>query len=451
MGVTEADQLETEVLEALRKHPYDRSEIRLVDYAVDQLRFFREAWEQVKASGCPDLEALQQMEGLALPECVRRAKTRWQKNRLVQEFESGNALWPWLPNYQRREEWDRCRIRREVMSAIILGPYPSQAQLRGNHWVGLMASFTPPPSPGLPPSLLVPVRQDGGRTWYLELVVDGLVSIIADIPRAPLADVELRSLLRLLADRIEQPIESFFALEWQMDPQTRLALAQALREQAAQRLSPSQCARLLAEVFVVPGFTYSTSVWFLTLDLTAEQMACLVGEALSQSGWLARREVRQLHRYEEKCGLIWTRGEDAASADTGRLVASGLKRFRRPSRREPLEWFIRKTTKGSLPVGLHRVQEIDLRDSREYQESETSAPEPDVQLQALPPELPYQPIPRGRCKAIRYRYGLNVRTFSRYFSRYCRERGLPKSLGALRAFEMTLRRASGRHSVLPSK
>lgn len=443
--MTETDQLETEVLQDLQEQTYHRSEIPRVDYAVDQLRFFREAWKRVKGGGCSDLEALRQIESLALSECLRRAKTRWQKTRLVRERESGNALWPWLLNYRRPEEWDRWRISWEMMSAIVLGPYPSQAQLRGNHWAGLVAWFTPPPSPALPPSLLVPVRQDEGRTWYLELVVDGEVPIIVDIPRPPLGDVELRLSLLLLADRMEQPIESFFSLEWQMHPQTRMALAQALRVKAAQRLSPSECARLLSEVFIVPGFTYPTPVWFLTLDLTAEQMACLVGEALSQSGWLTRREVRQLQRYEESCGLIWTSGKDTVTADAGQLVASRLKHFRRPSRREAFEGFIRKTARRPVPgVGPHPVHEMDLRDPEDRQEFETSVPAPDVRLQALRSGLPYQPIARGRRKAIRYRYGLNVRTFSRRFSRYCRERGLPKSLEAVRAFEMTLRRASGK-------
>jgi len=191
---------------------FRRIGIPLIDYAVDQVRFFLEAVRLLRAQGLTEWAVLERAELLSLPECLRRAHAPWQRERLITEA--------------REREWScwqRVLDARDPASEV--GVVPRHA-----HWPPPTIQFSPYPSTvvgsqdltfvvtleadvafayGLPRNPVHPFRELTPECgWYLQLVfAAGSVRILIDPPwqrDVPAAQASLRA----MANHLEQLAES---------------------------------------------------------------------------------------------------------------------------------------------------------------------------------------------------------------------------------------------------
>ncbi len=400
-----------------------RTGVALVDYAVDQVRFFFEAWRGLRADGLTDLAALERAEFLSLPECLRQAKTQWKKDLLL-KFAGSRQWFCWQRVLDARGPTDEVNVLPRQPNwpgaTIQLSPFPSSQRLSKGAMVALEAAMHF--NPGLQPSPVHPMRKlnltqglwdqliERAMAWSLELVFfhkcrGHPLRIFIDPPW----DFNLeatRVALRNLAAQLEATAES--AARWP-DPPPEEAIEQCRRDAeavraAADRLgpaSPSERAAILQRCFTLPGAIHLSAVTSITEDLPPNRMAELIGFRLRKAGLLSVREGQRIDEYAER--LLLMAHKDLTSVGAKRMRGK-LATFVRPLRQESLTNYERKMLRG-------------IRS----------------------PRPPKEQVGRALHDLAAQRR-MNLRTIYRRFATFIKERGLPRNRRAVRLFGRTLRR-----------
>ncbi len=386
--------------------------VPMIDYAVDQVRFFRAAWRKLKSEGLSDLQVLERAALLSLPQCLRQADSKWKRELILEHALSGQWLC-WQRALDARHPGDRPGVLPRHPGApqpmLQLSPYPSGQTLRKGPLVHLEADVSL--ALGLAPSPVHPIRSLApGLAWSLHLRFFHQhrwcpLDVIVDPPwdfNLQVVQEALRGMAQRLeslsegASRVPDPPPSAVLGHWK-------ATADELRA-AAEELSTATGAEravILQRCFALPGTLYLSPVAFVTEDMPPALMAELIGWNLKRVGLLSVREVRRFERYAELRRLS-TRPD--LSPSEARRLGKRLADFQRPLRHSSVTRYEAKVLRG-------------LRDSRPY-----------------PPRL------GERLHRLAGKYGLHLRTVYRRFGAFLHARGLGRDERGFRSFARLLRR-----------
>ncbi len=354
------EQEEAEILGRLQAEetPWLRTGVPMIDYAIDQVRFFQEAWRKLKATGLTDLEALDRAELLTLPECLRQAKSRWQRERLLADAASGQwRLWQRVL-FARRPDMNVGLLRRDAELAgqsIQLWPYPTAVTIPAASVPLLEASIEQDHE--LQPSPVHPIRSlQPGLCWSLKLDFfplhrlnrgSGGLTVLID-PAWEFDLAEALTALRARADDVEAGIE--LARRAPHPPpegviQQWRAQAAALRWDVERfaHATPSERAAILHRCCAQPETMYLTPVAFVTEDMAPDVMAELMGFPLKAVGLLSVREAR---RFDEFAVVRHLKDRSDLTVAEARAVRARLARFRRPLRQRSVSGYEAKVVKG---------------------------------------------------------------------------------------------------------
>jgi hypothetical protein len=402
-----------------------RSGVPMIDYAVDQVRFFRQAWVELKAAGLSDAAALERAEFLSLPECLRQAPEDW-KQQLVLQYAFSKQWCGWQRALAARHATDHDRIGVHPRypdlpgPGVLLSPYPSTVTLPPGPLVTLEANVQM--DVGASPSPLHPTRPLApGLTWFLTLVFFHVsrwrpVVVLIDPPR-DLDPVAAQRSLRDLASQVEAAADAAHSAP---TPPSEDALkhwrqtAEILRH-AADRIiavSASERAGILQRCFSLPLTAYFAPVLFITEDMPPEVMAMFIGFGLKQAGLLSGPEARIFDRFvEQRC----LKDHPELFPAHGRQLAGRMARFRRPLR-------YRSVT---------RYERLVLR--------------------AIQYPRPRKPGVGPLLRALASRHGLHIRKVYRDFASFLAATGLPRGREAFRRFARrvrhTIRRRGGQRTA----
>jgi len=395
-----------------------RSGVSMIDYAVDQVRFFRQAWVELKAAGLSDAAALERAEFLSLPECLRQAPEDW-KQQLVLQYAFSKQWCGWQRALAARHATDHDRIGVHPRypdlpgPGVLLSPYPSTVTLPPGPLVTLEANVQM--DVGASPSPLHPTRPLApGLTWFLALVFFHVsrwrpVVVLIDPPR-DLDPVAAQRSLRDLASQVEAAADAAHSAP---TPPSEDALkhwrqtAEILRH-AADRIiavSASERAGILQRCFSLPLTAYFAPVLFITEDMPPEVMAMFIGFGLKQAGLLSGPEARIFDRFvEQRC----LKDHPELFPAHGRQLAGRMARFRRPLR-------YRSVT---------RYERLVLR--------------------AIQYPRPRKPGVGPLLRALASRHGLHIRKVYRDFASFLAATGLPRGREAFRRFARRVRQGTRR-------
>lgn len=390
-----------------------RTGVAIVDYAVDQVRFFREAWRAL-GKGLTDLQALERAELLSLPECLRQAETKW-KQELVLKYALGGQWLCWQRALDARHPDSEVGVLPRhpgwPVPAIQLSPYRSSVALPSPSLVSLEADVNF--AYGFSPGPIHPIRPLGPALgWTLNLKFFhghrwNPLCVIVDPPW----DLNLtgaQEAMKNMADRLQSLADSAATVP---DPPPAGALAQwktmagALRTAADQfpSATPSQRAAIFQQCFALPGTIFFTPVAFVTEDMPPDMMAELIGFQLQRVGLLSVHEARRFEKFVELRHMAEDREITPSEA---RQLGTRLARFQRPLRRRSVTSYVRKVLKG-LRIPRPRKERLG-----------------------------------GRLRRLAAQFGVSTRTVYRRFGAFIRERGFRRDSHAVRLFARHLRRRS---------
>ncbi len=340
-----------------------RTGVALIDYAIDQVRFFLEAWRDLKAAGHSDLSGLEYAGLLSLPECLRKAKLKWKKDLLLKY--AGSGQWAcWQRALDARSATDEVSVVPRQPgwpgSIIQLSPYPSATRLPPGAMVTLEAAICH--NPGGQPSPVHPLRtlqqtpawwdQFLQRTlaWSLQLVfyhkrrrrplrvlIDPAWDFDREAAQAALREIAKRTeALAEAASRGPNPFRVEITECWRMNAKALLGAANRLVSG-----SPSEWAAVLQRCFVLPGATYLIPVAFLTQDLPPHLMDILLGFQVKARGLLSVRESRRFDQYVGRR----LQEEYELTPPAAKWLAAKLAHFQRPLREESVTRYVNKVLK----------------------------------------------------------------------------------------------------------
>jgi len=293
--------------------------VEVIDYLVDQLRFVKAGLAQAEDRGLRGLPALEWLEYLSWPECLRQAKAGWQRELLRRvAFETPRTLWQRVLCARRPEQaaegfvgFGPPRGALTPPAMLQLGPYPSVRQPTRQAPAGLQASIYI--DPGGEPGPLRPVRRlEGEWSWEFRAWAAWLyngqsrhVQVIIDEPRTYSVE-EARAVLLGQAERWKAVLR---AAAHTGSVQTSPEIAQwetlvAVLEGAAEALRTAgtrERGTLLNHLFTLPGTLWVTAVEVLTDDLPPEWLGVFLGFAFERHGMLS---VRERKRLREAAGLV---------------------------------------------------------------------------------------------------------------------------------------------------
>jgi hypothetical protein len=311
----ELHRAEDEIVQKLEAAgPFIRTRIRLVDFLVDQLRFAKAGMVQAERRGLRGLPALEWVEYLSWPECMRRAKTTWRRDLLRRHaFDEQSCLWQ-AALYAHRPD-DEVGVgpprRLTFPFPLQLGPYPSKRRLTRTAKASLMAHIAfDPEGFDVPAAPLRPVRRLNSQlTWYLVASAAVLrrrqgrfnpVEIVIDEPRDYSATEARQSLLAQVAHQ-QTTLEAILQAAPSVDP---VALAH-LREridvlrwaaEAIQQAGTRERGWILDHFFTLPNTAWMTVIEALTDGLPPDWLGVFLGFALERKGVLSVRERKRLRK-----------------------------------------------------------------------------------------------------------------------------------------------------------
>jgi hypothetical protein len=128
----EVERAEGEILEDLRADaPFIRTNIEVLDYLVDQIRFLQAGLGHAERRGLRGLPALQWTAYLSWPQTQRLAETQWRRD-LVQRYAFTTPAWL----------WQRALHAHRPDDPVNVGPFPEG---RRHHTQGSLCLSTPEP------------------------------------------------------------------------------------------------------------------------------------------------------------------------------------------------------------------------------------------------------------------------------------------------------------------
>lgn len=307
----EVEQAEREVLQELgADDAFLRTGIEVIDYLVDQIRFFKVAGRHAERRGLRGLPALDWAAYLSWPETQRVAGTQWRRD-LVRRYAFEMRAWHWQRALHAREPGDPVNVgpsREEIWypPTLQLGPYPSAVHLTKmapavlEAHVDLDTRTTPGP--------LAPVRRlNQAMTWRLQVSAARLYNarfwpfdIIIDEPRDYSAE-EARATLLARVGQLEwmlrraesepSTVPPAVVVQWRHE-------VDHLREAAEQigQAKTRDRAGLLERCFVIPGTWWLGPVEILTDDLPPEWLGVMLAFAFDRRGLLSVRDGKRLRK-----------------------------------------------------------------------------------------------------------------------------------------------------------
>jgi hypothetical protein len=395
--------------------------VPLIDYAMDQVRFFREAWSLHKEQGLTDLATLERVELLSLPECLRRVRRRrWSRATLMEYALSGEwTCWQSILELKKpsKDLPVMPRVRGWPCGLRLLGPYPSSTRLRAGPLINLEAEVSLDPTErrdALHPIRPLSVAEGQPQSpfkWTLCMSIwhrrrgKPPLRIRIDPPWGfSLEGAQIT--LRELADRLGATADgATSAPEPPPDPviQYWKQLAEGLRSVAERlpELRPGRRAALFERCYEIVGTFDLVPVTFVTDDMPSDLLAQSIGFSLKTGGLLSVREVRTVGRAVED---RLRRDYPDTSPSELRQLHRGLEGLRRPLRHASVRAYERQV------LNYLRNRRARRRTLRE-------------------------PLER-----LSRRLGMHPRTAYRRFKRFLRERGLRRTYRSFRLFSRHLRR-----------
>ncbi len=296
------------------------TKVEVIDYLVDQLRFVKAAWAQAEGRGLRGLPALEWVEYLSWPECLRQAKAGWQRELLRRvAFETPRTLWQRALCARRPEQaaegFVGFGLPRGALTPppmLQLGPYPSGRQPTRQAPAGLQASLYI--DPGGEPGPLRPVRRlEGEWSWEFRAWAARLyngqsrhVQVLIDEPRTYAVEEALAVLLAQ-AERwkaVRQAAAHTASVQASPEMIAQWETLVAVLEGASEALRTAgtrERGTLLNHLFTLPGTLWVTAAEVLTDDLPPEWLGVFLGFAFERQGMLSVRECKQL---QQAAGLV---------------------------------------------------------------------------------------------------------------------------------------------------
>jgi hypothetical protein len=360
----EAERAERELLQEIGTgDEFIRTGIEVIDYLVDQVRFFKAAFRHAERRGLRGLPALDWAAYLSWPETQRLAETQWRRD-LVRRYAFETPAWQWQRALHACRPDDLVNVgpsREEIWypPALQLGPYPSQLHLTKMAPAVLEAhvDFDSWTTPGP----LAPVRRlNRAMTWRLQVSAARLYNtrfwpfdIVIDEPR-DYSPEEARATLLARAAQLESMLQGAERDPSTVPPAVRAQWRQGLKglQAAADQIGRGNTrdrATLLDLCFAIPGTGWFGPVEILTDGLPPEWLGVMLGFAFDRRGLLSVRDGKLLWKVAEAVLGHWqsTRYPDRElSSQRSRRVISRLARMRRPLQPSSLFAYIAQLTRG---------------------------------------------------------------------------------------------------------
>lgn len=288
-----------------------RTEIHVVDFLVDQLRFAEAGLAEAERRGLRGLPALEWVEYLSWPECWRQAKTEWRRALLRRHaFEEQSCLWQ-AALYARRPGDDigvGPPRRLTFPFPLRLGPYPSRYGLTRQAKASLEAEIAFDPEGYGAPGPLRPVRRlTPVFSWRLVASAANLydgqfhpVQIVIDEPRDYSAEHARQLLLAQAAHQhaaleaarqATPPLDQAALARWQQQIEILRAAAEAIP-----KVGTRERGMILDHFFTLPDTAWMTAVEVLTDGLPPDWLGVFLGFALERKGLLSVREGKRLRK-----------------------------------------------------------------------------------------------------------------------------------------------------------
>ena len=457
-----------------------RLPVPVVEWLVDQIVFQRAAWEWIQVYKLPDEDVLWLLEMLALPECMRRARRRWQRTWLVEEaLVQSNLHWRDVLSCRQRTS----PIRRVPRTGAFqfyprqLGPYqsPFRSPKRWpNPWkipFDFLLTIKGPGAEG--GHLLQPLLHGSSLTFTIELrTLTG--SLFLDFPRdyngAECIQQlhQLRSFIEQCVMReqtdgavhsAEQEHQEYvgFLGRVRLGPAPDMAgLRQQWREYPAEierdierlhkpKLRKAQRAAILQRHFMIPATISLKPIHLLPLDLPTNALLIVI------AAWMMERDLLSLHERRTVRHYVATRllqlNSEMSPEQAQQLIPEVIQRlgnFARPLRGASVGAYLARVERRKAPG----IQE-DLGDySPEVEEVESEHEEDSVLMESVKQKgttrsrlLPAtRRVPRGSLQRVAQRLGCHPKTVTRRYQRYCRTRKLTLGLEAWHIFQKHLSR-----------
>jgi hypothetical protein len=360
----ETERAEREILQKLSSSPeFIRTDIEVLDYLVDQVRFLEAALGHAERRGLGGLPALDWATYLSWPETQRLAETQWRRD-LVRRYAFETPAWLWQRALHARQPDDPVNVgptREDVWypPQLQLGPYPSARHLTRLAPALLEAhvQFDPWTTPGV----LAPVRRlNQAMTWRLQVSAARLYNaqfwpfdLIIDEPRE-YSPEEARTTLLARAAYLESMLLRAENESSNVPPAVRaqwrqgLEFLQAAADQIGRGTTRNR-ATLLDLCFSIPGTWWFGPVEILSDDLPPEWLGVMLGFAFDRRGLLSVRDGKRLWRVAEAVFDHWqsTRyPHRELSPDTSRRVVSRLAQVRRLLQPSSLFAYVARLTRG---------------------------------------------------------------------------------------------------------
>ena len=462
-----------EILEILNKFegqiksdlPKSREEdhvgVPIVDWLASQVLFVHEAWKFIKSQGYSDEAGLWILEMLSLPECIRRAKRKWQKKRLIEE-----AL------FKRNLRWRDilgCRKKSRVVETYQRNPdfnfFPRQltpyisdipcSRKWPNPWgyprvVEITLQILSSTQSGGP---LLPIQTGSSFSFFIQIFTNR-GGLILDLPRdyKKNACIEMLKKWRDLLDHhisslnndslpisySEDQLKIVGLTGWGSplfhnvrDTPALINAIQKLRNQLekdmdrleSDKIRPSKRSAIMQKYFHVPQITWVVPVSTIPSDLSPGLLGMVLGAWLSEHYLLSRKGKRSIRRFIEQKILVMNPEMTVDKVrQLDRKLLKRLGQFNRPLRGRSIHSYLRYFSRQGE---LSKQWEILEGDMGHYKED----------VKQIPFGTILKRIPKGERLRLAQRLGCNPKTISRHFRSYREERGFKNTLETWKRFK----------------
>ena len=448
--------LEAEISNKLNSDPLRetaRTGIPLLDWLVDQVGFVAEVWRR----GIRDENDLWLMEMLSLPECLRRARSQWQRRDLCDHALVKDNL-TWRKVLLSRKKKDPVEIYpRSLLDFHFWDLIPYRSEARWPHiwrFPAYLSLHRHQPEFSSHVGTLIPmgVLPDNKGFFTIELTLP-YDRYILDSPRtydqqSVLAllktweEIAKANISRLTDDVAHSPSALAGREAGELTEQTRqksdLRDTQILKQfekqilasldkdikrlQDTSQMSASKRSRILQKYLSIPMVKFLTPVKILPLDSSPNIVAMILGSTLFERGIFKRNQRAEFLRFLQKQFLIFDTGNDS-----GRMT----ERKRRLAE--------------DRPIGLNRlgpllrpVIKILASFNRPLRGQSVKAYLGLMLQRARPDQMEVANrcrVPKGELQRLGKILGRSPRTVSRFYREFYEEKGYPPSPDTWKKFK----------------
>lgn len=342
-----------------------RTGIRSIDYLVDQVLFMQAGRDDARRRGLSGLAALEWVEYLSWPECLRQARTAWRRALLCRHaFEEPTSRWQSALHANFEGDYFQ------------LGPPRGPAGFKNVIYPPPGILFAPYPSEYSPPTKLAPATVHASITfnlwtrssalepvrrltdaivWTLKIATTsfyngyprGFLELVLDEPRDFSID-ETRATLYAMANELEAWLDQMG--QTLADRTSTIRRVTAMREAAGSLdgARSSQRAAVLEE-FMMEPLAISLVTAILPEDLPAEWLGVFLALAAQSTGILSARDAKKVLPHatavlERWQGKHYPRHE-LSQAEASRVIGR-VARMRRLMNKKSLFSYLEKSVRG---------------------------------------------------------------------------------------------------------